>query len=154
MLSEMLIDKIKLIIENTIVTYRGMQHEFDTIRLRYGLAPADTFNVSADLSHQLEHALINNLPNAEKGRGYEDILYNGVMPLEVKVASRPTLQVSVKHKVQGKTYIMAYHKNLFLKAIYFLPYAKDYYFKQPSPNAHTRVFNSKYNNLLFKILYP
>lgn len=154
MLSERLIDKIKIIVEDTVVKVRAIQGHFNSVYQLNNLPCSSIFNQSAELSYQLEHALITNLPNAEKGRGYEDVLYNGVMPLEVKVASRPTLQVSVKHKVQGKTYIMAYHKNLFLKAIYFLPYAKDYYFKPPSPNAHTRIFNSKYNNLLFKILYP
>lgn len=154
MLSENLIHRIKTIIEDTILTYRGMQGHFDSVRVLNGMTTADTFNVSADLSQQLEHALIKNLAKAQKGKGYEDVLYANKMPLEVKVVSTPILQVSLNHKVDGKTYILVHHQDCFLKKIYFLPFAKDYYFYKASPNAHSRKFNyTKYKTKLIKIRY-
>lgn len=154
MLSEKLIKNLQTIIENTVYNYREFQKEVSNLYDHYNLHTPDKRGVSSSLSHQIEKSIIREIDLCQVGKGFEDILFNDKMMLEIKVASKPRLQISNSHKVLNKSYILVHHEDCHLKKIYILPFARDYYFNPPSKNSASRPFNyTKYKDLLIKLRY-
>lgn len=153
MLSENFLKNVSEIIQKTFLTFKSAQEEINAIYTKYALAPSGKFSLSSELSFQVEHALISNIPKCEKGKGFEDVLYDKKSMLEVKVATSPTLRINVGHRVADKTYFFILRDNLLLKRLVILPFAKDFYFKPAGRGSRNRCFNSKYSNLLIKMNY-
>lgn len=153
MLSENFIKNISQIIEKTFLTFKNAQEEINEIYQKHSLMPSGKFSLSSELSFQVENAIIQNVKKCEKGKGFEDVLYNKNVMLEVKVSTYPSLRVNVGHKVCGKTYFFILRENLFPKRLVILPFAKDRYFKVQGRGSRNRLFDSKYSNLLIKINY-